>query len=217
MLKYSAVIFDLDGTLVETERLVVSAALKSMRQLGLAERPEIFDRLIGTVDQEEAIFSATFGPAFDPVAFNRLWAAEIEAEFAKGIALRPGVSELLDRLDALSLPFALATNSRTDSAHRTLRQAGILHRFDPAHIHGRDRVTRPKPAPDLYLHAALGLGVDPALCIAFEDSLPGALAALAAGMTVVHVPDQQHLAPDPGVHVRAESLLAGARALGLVP
>lgn len=216
-MRYGAVIFDLDGTLVETERLVVAAALCAMRQLGLPEKPAIFDQLIGSVDQEEAVFSQAFGPAFDPVAFNAAWAVEVEAEFAKGIALRPGVIDLLDRLDALALPFALATNSRTESAHRTLRQAGIHHRFDPDHIHGRDRVARPKPAPDLYLHAAAGLGIDPALCIAFEDSLPGALAALAAGMTVVHVPDQQHLAPDPGVHVRATSLLAGARALGLVP
>lgn len=216
-MQYQAVIFDLDGTLVETERLVVAAALNALRQLGLAERPDIFDRLIGTVDQEEAVFAETFGPDFDPGAFNRLWAVEVESAFAKGIALRPGVVDLLDRLDALALPFALATNSRTESAHRTLKQAGIHHRFDPAHIHGRDRVARPKPAPDLYLHAAHGLGIDPSLCIAFEDSLPGARAALAAGMTVVHVPDQQHLAPDPGVHVRADSLLAGARALGLLP
>ncbi len=216
-MRYRAVIFDLDGTLVETERLVVMAALAAMRRLGLPERADIFERLIGTVDQEDQIFAMTFGSAFDPLAFNAAWAEQIEQASAKGIDLRPGVVDLLDRLDALSLPFALATNSRTASALRTLGQAGILHRFDAAHIHGRDRVSRPKPAPDLYLHAAAALGVDPALCIAFEDSTPGALAALAAGMTVVHVPDQQRLEPGLGVHVQAESLLAGARALGLLP
>ena len=213
---FKAVIFDLDGTLVETERLVVGAALSAMRQLGFPERPDIFARLIGTVDQEDQIFAQAFGPAFDPVAFNAIWNANVETAFAAGIDLRPGVVDLLDHLDALALPFALATNSRTESAHRTLRQAGIHHRFDPLHIHGRDRVARPKPAPDLYLHAASVLGIDPALCIAFEDSIPGAQAALAAGMTVVHIPDQQHLAPDIAVHVQAQSLLDGARALGLI-
>ncbi len=216
-MKYRAVIFDLDGTLVETERLVVAAALKSMRDLGFPERPEIFASLIGTVDQEEQIFSQTFGPSFDPLAFNAAWGINIEAAFAEGIDLRPGAVDLLDRLDHLALPFALATNSRTDSAHRTLKLAGIHHRFDPVHIHGRDRVAQPKPAPDLYLHAAAILGIDPALCIAFEDSTPGAMAALAAGMTVVHIPDQQHLDPGLAVHIRADSLLSGARALGLLP
>lgn len=215
MTRFQAVIFDLDGTLVETERLVVAAALSAMRQLGLPERPDLFTQLIGTVDQEQAVFSQAYGAGFDPIAFNALWAAGVEAEFAKGIDLRPGAVELLDRLDALSLPFALATNSRTASALRTLEQAGILHRFDPVHIHGRDRVLRPKPAPDLYLHAATVLRVDPALCIAFEDSIPGAQAALAAGMTVVHIPDQQHLAAGLEVHIQAETLVAGARALGL--
>ncbi len=216
MTKYKAVIFDLDGTLVETERAVVAAALSAMRQLGLPERPDIFEALIGTVDQEDQILSTTFGPAFDPNRFNAVWAAEIEVEYAKGIGLRPGVEELFDRLNLLSLPFALATNSRTETAHRMLTLAGIHHRFDPIHIHGRDRVTRPKPAPDLYLYAAQVLGIEPAHCIAFEDSIPGAQAALAAGMTLVHVPDQQHVPQGLGAHVQAQSLMAGARALGLV-
>lgn len=214
---FKAVIFDLDGTLVETERLVVAAALSALRSLGLPERPDIFERLVGTVDQEDRIFAETFGAAFDPLAFNAAWAVEVETEFAKGIDLRPGAVDLLDRLDELRLPFALATNSRTESAHRTLKLAGIHHRFDPLYIHGRDRVARPKPAPDLYLHAAAALGIDPTHCIAFEDSTPGAQAALAAGMTVVHVPDQARLEPGLAVHVSAANLLDGARALGLLP
>ncbi len=214
-MNFQAVIFDLDGTLVETERLVVNAALNALRKLGFSAHPEIFTQLVGTVDQEEAIFAQTFGAGFDPVAFNAIWAENVETAFAAGVDLRPGAVALLDRLDHLGLPFALATNSRTASAHRTLDLAGILHRFDAAHIHGRDSVARPKPAPDLYLHAALTLGVDPAFCIAFEDSIPGAQAALAAGMTVVHVPDQQHLSPGLAVHVSAATLLEGARALGL--
>jgi HAD superfamily hydrolase (TIGR01509 family) len=216
-MRYQAVIFDLDGTLVETERVVVAAALKSMRELGLPERADIFTQLIGTVDQEDRVFAEVFGTAFDPVRFNAAWARNLEVAFAGGVDLRPGVVAFLDRLDALSLPFALATNSRTETAHTTLKRADIHHRFDPRHIHGRDRVSRPKPAPDLYLHAARVLGVDPARCIAFEDSVPGALAALAAGMTVVHVPDQQPLPAGVDVHIQAESLMAGAAALGLLP
>lgn len=216
VMRYDAVIFDLDGTLLETEKLVVDAALAAFRRLGLPERGDLLTALIGTVgDEGMAYLAAEMGPLFDPVAYEAAWAIEAEAAFARGIPLRPGVTELLDHLDRMAMPRAIATNSRTDSALVNIGTAGIAGFFDVAHIHGRDRVTYPKPAPDLFLHAARGLGVDPARCLVFEDSDPGSVAGLAAGMTVVHVPDLRPAAT-PGVHVVADSLLAGARAAGLL-
>jgi HAD superfamily hydrolase (TIGR01509 family) len=213
---FDAVIFDLDGTLLETERLVVGAGLTAFRRMGLPERLDLLTAMVGTVgDDAEAAMRAAFGAAFDRRVFDGHWQEAVDAAFAAGIPLRPGVTDLLEHLDVIAMPRAVATNSRTAAARRNMATAGIAHRFDPAHVHGRDRVERPKPAPDLFLHAARGLGADPARCLVFEDSDPGAEAALAAGMTVVLVPDQR--APGPvAVHHVAHSLMAGARAAGLL-
>ncbi len=216
-MRYHAVIFDLDGTLLETERLVVEAGLAAFRRIGLPERLDVLTDLIGTVgDNAMEVMTAAFGPAFDPATFDAAWNIEVEQAFAAGIPLRPGVTDLLSHLDQIAMPRAIATNSRTAPATANLTAAGIAGFFDPAHIHGRDRVDLPKPAPDLFLHAARGLSVDPALCLVFEDSDPGTAAALAAGMTVIQVPDQRPPATR-DAHFLAESLLSGARAAGLLP
>jgi HAD superfamily hydrolase (TIGR01509 family) len=216
-MRWQAVIFDLDGTLLETERLVVEAGLAAFRRLGLPERLDVLTDLIGTVgDDAMGVMSAAFGPAFDPVAFDAAWHIAVEQAFAAGIPLRPGVTELLIHLDRIAMPRAIATNSRTASATANMAAAGIARFFGPSHIHGRDQVARPKPAPDLFLRAARGLSVDPAHCLVFEDSDPGTAAALAAGMTVIHVPDQRPPTTR-DAHYIAESLLSGARAAGLLP
>jgi len=214
-MRYDAVIFDMDGTLLETERMVVQAGLAAFRAMGLPERRDILEGMVGTVGDTSATFRAALGADFDHPAFESHWQVALDAALAAGIPLRPGVTDLFAYLDAIAMPRALATNSRTIAAHEHLARAGIAHHFDPAHIHGRDRVTRPKPAPDLFLHAARTLGADPARCLVFEDSDPGALGALAAGMTVVLVPDQR-VPGDIGVHHIADSLITGARAAGLM-
>jgi beta-phosphoglucomutase-like phosphatase (HAD superfamily) len=212
---YSAVIFDLDGTLLDTERLVIEAGLSAFRQCGLPERADLLAMMVGTVgDETEAILAEAFGPGFDAAALELRWRAEISVAFAGPIPLRPGAADLLALLDDMDMPRAVATNSRTQPALANLRSSGIAHFFRPELVFGRDRVTRPKPAPDLFLQAAIGLQVRPATCLVFEDSDPGAAAALAAGMTVVQVPDQRPPATR-NAHYLADSLLDGARAAGL--
>lgn len=216
-MRWQAVIFDMDGTLLQTERLVIDAGMAAMAVLGHPPRRDVLEGMVGTVaDQSEAILRAALGPGFDAAAFEAAWGVAFAAALADGIPLRPGAHDLLSHLQAIAMPRAVATNSRTEAAHRHLAKAGIAGFFDPAHVHGRDRVARPKPAPDLFLHAAHGLGADPAHCLVFEDSDPGTEAALAAGMTVVQVPDQRPPATRRAHHL-AESLLDGARAAGLLP
>jgi HAD superfamily hydrolase (TIGR01509 family) len=215
-MRFDAVIFDMDGTLLDTERQIVGAGMAAFRRLGLPERLDILHQMVGIVDDTgQRLMRAAFGPSFDAALFDATWAQEFAQAQAQGIPLRPGAADLLAHLDRIAMPRALATNSRTEQARVNLGIAGIGHHFDPMHIHGRDRVANPKPAPDLFLHAAATLGTDPARCIVFEDSDPGAEGARAAGMFVVQVPDQRP--PKGGVaHVLADSLLDGARAAGLI-
>jgi HAD superfamily hydrolase (TIGR01509 family) len=104
-----------------------------------------------------------------------------------GIALKAGVVEILDALDALGMPRAIATSSPHASVEHSLRPHGLPARFNA--IVARGDYPRGKPAPDPFLTAAERLGADPADCLALEDSHNGVRAAHAAGMMTIMVPD----------------------------
>jgi HAD superfamily hydrolase (TIGR01509 family) len=212
---YDAAIFDLDGTLIDTERLFIDAAVTAARRLSLPFDRAFMASLAGQSDAEGfRIMQAHVGPATDLEPFQTEWSALVRT-YAKGIPLMRGVTDLLSDLAARRFPRAIATNSYTDGARRKLAHAGIAHHFDPDHVIGVDLVARAKPAPDLFLAAADLLGVAPARCLAFEDSDAGTAAALAAGMTVVQIPDS-HPAGTRDAHHLADSILEGARAAGLI-
>jgi HAD superfamily hydrolase (TIGR01509 family) len=212
---YSAVLFDLDGTLIETERMVIDAGVAALQALNLPPRRDLLVAMVGTVtEQSWATLQQGLGDDFDLSAFEREWQDQIDRAFLGEIPQRPGAARLLQVLVDRGLPIAVATNSTTGAAIANLRRAGLLGFFGEARVFGRDQVDRPKPAPDVFLLAAQRLGADPATCLVFEDSDPGAAGGLAAGMTVVQVPDQR---PPAGrdAHYLSDSLLAGARAAGL--
>lgn len=214
-LNYAAVIFDLDGLLIDTEATSVEVGIETLAAFGHQVERDFLLTMIG-VDEDEcaAILSAHLGEALDYHRFESSWREACRARHAKGIVQKSGADDLLRGLAAASIPRAIATNSRTEAGLRKLGQSRLDHHFD--HVVGFDLVTAPKPAPDVYLEAAIRLGVDPANCLAFEDSDPGVAAALAAGMTVVQVPD---LAPSRTnrAHFTAESLSRGAHLAGLFP
>lgn len=214
MSAYAAAIFDLDGTLIDTERRLMAAGAEVLAELGHQVEPAFLLSLIGIdADEGYARLKARIGPAFDESAFETVWHGAAERAFVDGIPVMPGVEVLLSRLPAL--PKAIATNSRTASARNKVAAAGLAAHFADDRILGCDAVPAAKPAPDVYLAAAARLGVPPDRCLAFEDSAAGVAAALAAGMVVVHIPD---MAPADGVraHHRAETILDGARAAGLI-
>ena len=95
--------------------------------------------------------------------------------------LVPGILGVLDALDLAGIPFAMGSNGTPEKMAITLGQHGLVERFR-GHLYSGQAMGRPKPAPDLYLHAAGRLGVDPATCVVIEDSPAGARAARAAGM-----------------------------------
>lgn len=119
---------------------------------------------------------------------TRAWSAAYDALVAaEGVAVKPGLTEILDLLDERGTPKAVATSTRRERARAKLDEAGLRHRF--AVLVGGDEVPRGKPAPDIFLAAAARLGVEPANCVVLEDSEPGVIAAWAAGMIPVMVPD----------------------------
>ncbi len=209
---FAAAIFDLDGTLIDTERLILEAGLEALAGLGHDIDRAFMLSLIGVAEAEGRLrLERRLGPAADFAELDRAWGAAVRARYAAGIPVKPGAAEVLAAL--AHLPRAVATNSATENALRKLTQTGLAAHF--AHVVGFDAVERPKPAPDVFVEAARRIGAQPGDCVAFEDSDTGVAAALAAGMTVVQVPDL-HATGEAGAHHVAESLLAGARAAGLI-
>jgi HAD superfamily hydrolase (TIGR01509 family) len=205
---WAAVLFDLDGTLIDTEAIALAAGLDAFAALGFPPDAGLLHRLVGKDHRSgEAILRAAL-PGLDIAAFDAAWTAAAARRRAAGVPQKPGAAALLA---ALVLPWGIVTSSQAPVARAKIAAAGLSL---PPVLVTFDDVARPKPAPDPYLLAATRLAVDPVRCLVFEDSDTGAQAAALAGMTVVQVPD---LLPTTGVfaaHVAAD-LAAGARWAGL--
>lgn len=185
----AAVVFDMDGLLLDTEVLALAATQTAATQLGIELPHAVCHLMIGVpLDGSRRLLCERYGLDF-PV--DRLFAAaarELEAQVEAGmLRVKPGVVALLDVLDRSGIPKAVATSSARAKAMRHLSAAGLANRFST--IVTRDDVLRGKPHPDLFLSASHQLGIAPAACLALEDSYNGVRAAHAAGMPVVMVPD----------------------------
>ncbi|MDO8881423.1 MAG: HAD family phosphatase [Pseudotabrizicola sp.] len=208
---FDAVFFDLDGTLVDSERLTVQTGAAAFAAQGHHDVEDLLHSIVG-IDQitSAGMILARF-PGLDIHSLNETWETAFLAAQAVDLLLKPGASEIVHGLrDRHAL--ALVTSSRRDPAEARLVQAGLRPAFHA--VITRDDVSAPKPHPEPYLLAASRLGVDPARCLVFEDSEPGAEAAFSAGMTVVQVPD---MIPASGrfAHHVATSLTDGARWAGI--
>lgn len=208
---FDAILFDLDGTLIDTECLALASGLAAFAELGHPVTEDFLHQLVGVDLPTGGKIIARAMPGVDQDALHPLWQAGFLAAMERdGLALKSGA---LDLLQARLLPMALVTSSGRREAHRKLEKAGIATMFDL--VITVDDVSAPKPHPAPYLLAAEMLGVRPSRCLVFEDSETGAEAAHRAGCFVVQVPD---VVPSAGrwAHHLADDLLAGARLAGLV-
>lgn len=183
-----AVIFDMDGLLLDTERIYKVVLKRACTALGYEMTDALFHSLIGVPGPAGyAIIRAHFGEAF-PLDAYKSGIAEIAAELlAEGIPLKTGASELLHALGAEGVPIALATSSARQVAERHLKLAGVREHFEI--VFTGDDVTNGKPHPEIFLKAAGALAMTPASCVVLEDSHNGIRAAHAAGTMPVMVPD----------------------------
>ena len=184
----AGVVFDMDGLLIDTETVWRDVQLAEAQAQGLDLPLEVILSLIGKRWKvNRRILQDHFGPDFDVEAFAAA-ASQRHAETCRaGVTLKAGVVELLDLLDARGLPRAIATSSDRQVVVDRLGPNGLLARFH-AVITNEDCIEG-KPHPEPYLNAARALGLDPALCLALEDSHSGVRSAHAAGMMTVMVPD----------------------------
>ncbi|TVS15998.1 MAG: HAD family hydrolase [Gammaproteobacteria bacterium] len=175
------VIFDCDGVLVDSERLAVRIEGAALAELGLAfSEDELVERFVGVTDayfRKEV--EAHLGRPL-PEDWDELMAARYQDAYRNELTPVDGV---LEALDAIAYPNCVASNGSHRKMAFTLGITGLHARF-AGRIFSAYDVTRGKPAPDLFLHAAEHLGVDPSGCVVVEDSPNGVAAARAAGMHV---------------------------------
>ena len=184
----AGVIFDMDGLLLDTERLYLDGLFKAALAVDRVMTEAFAISMIGVPGKEcVAMIEAHYGPDFSIVAFNAAYDAVVEAALERDIPLRPGARELVTYLTEQDIPQAIATSSRRPTVERYIGRVGLLDRF--AAIVSREDVENPKPAPDPFLLAAARLGLPPADCLALEDSYHGITAAHAAGTMAIMVPD----------------------------
>lgn len=183
-----AVVFDMDGVILDTEVIYRDAILAAGALQGMEVPPAIYLAIVGMPSAASHSFVAdALGHLIDT---DRLWddTRRIFHDIAdRGIPLKPGILALLDRLDQLGLPRAIATSSRHGNVNRHLGPHDLLDRFTT--IVAREDYADGKPSPDPFLTAAARLGKAPGLCLALEDSLNGVRSASTAGLMTVMVPD----------------------------
>jgi len=185
----SAVVFDMDGLMLDTEPIYKAAWQQASTELGFDLDDQSYSRFTGRTSADcERELVRLFGADFPMPRFRQrwqeLWRLSVEDG---GISTKPGLLAFLSFVKDQALLSAVATSTEAGLAEFSLRNAGIAHSFD-ALVSG-DQVARSKPAPDIYLEAARRLECDPVECVALEDSDAGVLAATAAGMVTVCIPD----------------------------
>jgi len=201
-----AVILDMDGLMIDTERIAVECWIESAHRSGWEISRETCLAMVGMDDRASRVrlLQAEGGHAGDghsgtggPFPLEEI-SARARVRYRQrlndeGIGLKPGIIELLDWLDASGIPKAVATSTIAEMAQEKLVLSGLRNRFHT--IVCGDQVAKTKPAPDIYLEAAAQLGQTASACIALEDSDVGLRAAHAAGLACIVVPDLQPLRP----------------------
>ena len=184
------VLFDMDGLILDTERLYTRFWQEAAQALGF---PMTREQALGmrslNRDTAKKQMENYFGPNIPYAAIRQLRIRLMDEYIAEnGVEAKPGIYALLDALDAHGIPAAVTTSSSLERVNANLSRLNLLHRF--ARICQGSDVPTCKPEPEIYLYGAASLGLPPENCLALEDSPAGILSAYRAGCMPIMVPDQ---------------------------
>ena len=202
------VLFDMDGIVLDTEKLYARFWQEAAVALGY---PMTWEQALGMRSLSRVAGQAKLESYFGPgISIEAVRAKRIELMDRyideNGVEAKQGIGELLDYLDEQGIPRAITTSSPLERVERYLKPLGLLERFDKI-CTGYD-VAKGKPEPDIYLYGAASIGIAPERCLALEDSPAGVLSAFRAGCVTVMVPDmdQPDAETQPRLHAVADSL-----------
>lgn len=185
----SGVLFDMDGLLLDSERLARDAFVLACEDHGYEADLVTYLKCIGsTYERTRELIMAAYGENFPYQAIDARWRHHYHARLAAGpVPVKDGALALLTHLAAREMPMALVTSTRRATAEQKLEATGLIRFFDSLICAGETE--RGKPNPDPYLAGAARLALEPTRCWALEDSANGVRAAVSAGCTVYQVPD----------------------------
>lgn len=194
-----AVIFDCDGVVVDSEPMLFDLLADDLAQNGLLMVAEALHHTFLGMTLQGLHQRANAMGATLPADWCDDFYARLYERLKLGTPLVPGILGVLDALDAAGIAYAIGSNGSAEKMQITLGQHGLIPRFKG--LFSGQTMGKPKPAPDLYLHAAAALNTDPAACMVIEDSPTGARAARAAGMRCMGY------APDGNAELAAEGAI----------
>jgi HAD superfamily hydrolase (TIGR01509 family) len=183
--RHDGIIFDCDGVLVDSERITSRVWAGLLTETGLPTTTEqsLATYLGNSMARCIEIVTERLGHAPPDTLLPRFF-EEVKVALQNEVVPVDGIVDVLDALDAAGIPYGVASNGEHEKMRTTLGATGLLTRFEGRRFSAVD-VARPKPAPDLFLHAAAILGFDPSRTIVVEDSPLGVQGAHTAGMTVI--------------------------------
>ncbi|MBN8534854.1 MAG: HAD family phosphatase [Rhizobiales bacterium] len=199
------IIYDCDGTLIDSEHIAGSVCAEALTKVGWPISMREFNARFNGVPVKETWNILRAELPFDlPPGFNEAINAEIYRRFETELSVVPGVMEAIHAIEG---PRAVASSTGLVTLKRNLDSTG-LSAFFGQHIYSASQVARGKPAPDVFLFAASQLGLDPAHALVIEDSVAGVVAALRAGMRVIGFTGACHGADDIGERLAAAGALS---------
>lgn len=185
-MQIKCVIFDMDGLMVDSERLTYMIMRDYYRTADTDFTLDYYKTLIG-ISIDETCDKLIEDYPHQPLNIDGFRDIYVQCVADGQLCVKPGLYELLDHLDTLHIPKAVASSNTSDAIDYSLQHIGVLKRFSVIICDGM--VARCKPAPDLFLKAAQLLGFAPKNCLVLEDSEAGVRAAHAAGCPVIMIPD----------------------------